>query len=103
MQGKVIIIRKHSVNRRTTIRTNITIKRHSTGQGARITFTRDLNNNKHKSVSKRTPNKKRQYNINQYKDGIHPGDLLAKAWLRKIEEQAKRDCWTIKQKPREDK
>jgi len=38
-----------------------------------------------------------------YKDGIHPGDLLAKAWLCKIEEQSKRDCWTIKQKPTEDK
>ena len=49
-----------------------------------------LNNNKHRSGSKRTAKKKRQYNFNLYKDGIHPGDLLAKAWLRKIEEQAKR-------------
>ena len=78
------------------IRINISIKRHSTGpkQGARIPFSSDLlNNNKH-----RTPKKKRQYNFNLYKDGIHPGDL-AKAFLRTIQEQPKRDCWTIKQKP----
>lgn len=62
-----------------------------------------LKNNKHRSGSKRTPKKKRQYNFDLYKDGIHPRDLLAKAWLRKIEEQAKRDCWTSKQKPTEDK
>ena len=51
-----------------------------------------LNNNKHTSGSKSTPKKKRQYNFNLYKDSVYPGDLLAKAWLRKIEEQAKRDC-----------
>jgi hypothetical protein len=45
--------------------------------------------------------RKRDFNL--YIDSIHPGDLLAKAWLCKIEEQAKRDCWTIKQKPTEDK
>jgi hypothetical protein len=39
---------------------------------------------------KKHQKKKRQYNFNLYKDGIHPGDLLAKAWLCKIEEQAER-------------
>ena len=32
------------------------------------------------------------YNFKLYSDGIHPDSLLSKTWLRKISEQAKRDC-----------
>ena len=27
-------------------------------------------------------------------DGIHPGHLLARTWLKNITEQAVKDCWT---------
>ena len=37
---------------------------------------------------------KKYYNFGLYKDRIHPDNTLAKAWLRKISEQAKLDCWT---------
>ena len=29
-----------------------------------------------------------------YVDGIHPGHLLARTWLKKITEKAIKDCWT---------
>ena len=32
-------------------------------------------------------------NYNVYNDGIHPKPLLAKYWIRKIEELARRDCY----------
>ena len=36
---------------------------------------------------------KKYYNFNLYYDGLHPNLTLGKAWLKKISEQAKRDCW----------
>ena len=70
---------------------------------------RDLNNNtkvhspefssdiststKYRCGKDRNLKTKKYYNFNLYKDGIHPDTLLAKAWLKKISEQAKRDCW----------
>ncbi|CAG2256268.1 unnamed protein product [Mytilus edulis] len=41
----------------------------------------------------------RNYEFGLYQDGIHPGELLAKNWLKKISEQAKRDCWESVHKP----
>ncbi|CAG2210036.1 unnamed protein product [Mytilus edulis] len=41
----------------------------------------------------------RNYEFGLYQDGIHPGELLAKNWLKKISEQAKRDCWETVHKP----
>ena len=34
---------------------------------------------------------KNYYNL--YTDGIHPKPILAKAWLREITEQIRKDCW----------
>lgn len=34
------------------------------------------------------------YNYKLYRDGIHPGQLLARAWLREIAKRVKLDCWT---------
>jgi hypothetical protein len=53
-------------------------------------FSSDLHINR--KVKSKTIN---YYNFNLYADGIHPDTLLSKAWLRKIAEQVKRDCWTI--------
>ncbi|CAG2201358.1 unnamed protein product [Mytilus edulis] len=36
---------------------------------------------------------KKYYNVKLYKDGIHPKQLLAKAWLAEIVEQVHKDCW----------
>ena len=36
---------------------------------------------------------KNYYNYNLYTDGIHPKPILAKAWLREITEQIRKDCW----------
>lgn len=57
-------------------------------------FTSDLSKtDTYRSGTKRTVKVRRTYTFKLYKDGIHPDPLLAKAWLRKISEQAKRDCW----------
>jgi len=53
-------------------------------------FSSDLHINR--KVNSKTIN---YYNFNLYADGIHPDTLLSKAWLRKIAEQVKRDCWTV--------
>ena len=42
---------------------------------------------------------KRNYEFGLYRDGIHPDELLAKNWLKKISEQTKRDCWDKVSKP----
>lgn len=39
-----------------------------------------------------TPQIKTSYGL--YSDGIHPSSQLAKVWLRKIEKQVYRDCWS---------
>ena len=36
---------------------------------------------------------KSYYNYNLYSDGIHPKPLLARAWLKEITEQIRKDCW----------
>jgi hypothetical protein len=36
---------------------------------------------------------KSYYNYNLYIDGINPKPILAKAWLREITEQIRKDCW----------
>ena len=52
-------------------------------------FSSDLHTSR-KVKSKKTIN---YYNFKLYTDGIHPDTLLAKAWLRKIAEQVRKDCW----------
>lgn len=37
--------------------------------------------------------KRRSVNFKLYLDGIHPGHLLSKVWLKKITQQAIRDCY----------
>ena len=46
-------------------------------------------------ASRSTKGKRTKYSINYnvYNDGIHPKPLLAKYWMRKIEELARRDCY----------
>ncbi|VDI11084.1 Hypothetical predicted protein [Mytilus galloprovincialis] len=34
------------------------------------------------------------FNYNLYRDGIHPGQNLARVWLREIAERIKIDCWS---------
>jgi hypothetical protein len=41
----------------------------------------------------RTGTVKTQYNFNLYADGIHPDNLLAKTWLKKITGQIQLNCW----------
>jgi hypothetical protein len=40
----------------------------------------------------RTGTVKTQYNFNLYADGIHPDNLLAKTWLKKITGQIQLNC-----------
>jgi hypothetical protein len=42
----------------------------------------------HRKLATRT-----QYNFNIYADGVHPYNLLAKTWLKKIVDQAQLNCW----------
>ena len=58
-------------------------------------FTPDLQASKKvRCGNKRKLKTTKYYNFNLYKrDGIHPDNFLSKAWLRKISDQAKRDCW----------
>jgi len=57
-------------------------------------FSSDLRaNDKYRCGKDRKLKTKKYYNFKLYSDGIHPDSLLSKTWLRKISEQAKRDCW----------
>ncbi|KAK3087682.1 hypothetical protein FSP39_009120 [Pinctada imbricata] len=57
-------------------------------------FTSDLQTNRKVKVGdNRQLSTIKRYNFNLNADGIHPGTLLSKAWLKKIIEQIKRDCW----------
>ena len=57
-------------------------------------FTCDLSRNpKVKTGGQRKAKSKPSHNFSLMKDGIHPGKILSRVWLRKIAEQAKRDCW----------
>ncbi|KAK3100171.1 hypothetical protein FSP39_015731 [Pinctada imbricata] len=57
-------------------------------------FTSDIyKTSKIKSGSERTSKLRKYYNFNLLADGIHPGKLVAKVWLKKISDQTKRDCW----------
>jgi hypothetical protein len=50
-------------------------------------------NGKYRCGKDRKLKTKKYYNFKLFSDGIHPDSLLSKTWLRKISEQAKRDCW----------
>jgi hypothetical protein len=39
-----------------------------------------------------TPATRTQYNFNLYTDGVHPDNLLAKTWLKKIVDKAQLNC-----------
>jgi hypothetical protein len=57
-------------------------------------FTSDIyKTSKVKSGSERTSKLRKFYNFNLLADGIHPGKLVAKVWLKKISDQSKKDCW----------
>jgi hypothetical protein len=57
-------------------------------------FSSDLRaNDKYRYGKDRKLKTKKYYNFKLYSDGILPDTLLSKTWLRKISEQAKRDCW----------
>ena len=44
---------------------------------------------------KRKPKTIKYYNYDLYYDGMHPGQTLGKTWMKKIAEQAKKDCWRV--------
>jgi len=46
---------------------------------------------RHRTRSKRET--KHYYNFNLYRDGVHPGQNLARVWLREIGDRIKRECW----------
>lgn len=57
-------------------------------------FSSDLSNTtKYRCGNDRKLKTKRYHDFELYRDGIHPDELLAKSWLRKIAEQARKDCW----------
>lgn len=57
-------------------------------------FSSDLSNTSKYHCGKDRKLKTRKYHeFDLYRDGIHPGELLAKSWLKKISEQARKDCW----------
>ena len=49
-----------------------------------------------KSGQNREAKSRNFYNFKLLRDGVHPGNLLGKVWLRKITEQTKKDCWENK-------
>ena len=44
-------------------------------------------------LEKNRKNNKKRYNLNLYRDGIHPDAKLAKHWLRRISERVRKDCY----------
>lgn len=48
---------------------------------------------KYKKRNHRTGTAKTQYNFNLYVDGIHPDNLLANTWFKKITGQIQLNCW----------
>lgn len=59
-------------------------------------FTTDLiaNATTIKNKKSRTKTKRKYINFWPYVDGVHPGPLLAKVWLKKISQHAAKHCWT---------
>lgn len=63
-------------------------------------FSSDISNtSKYHCGKDRKTKIRKYYDYGLYRDGIHPDELLAKNWLRKISEQTKRDCWEEVTKP----
>lgn len=57
-------------------------------------FSNDLQvKSKYKKGTHRVEAERNHYNFGLYADGIHPGNLLALTWLKKITIQAQSDCW----------
>ncbi|CAG2201696.1 unnamed protein product [Mytilus edulis] len=57
-------------------------------------FSNDLQvRSKYKNGAHRTETNRSYYNFQLYADGIHPTNLLARTWLKKIATQAQIDCW----------
>lgn len=57
-------------------------------------FSSDLRkNSKYKAGAHRDLKNRSYYNFKLYKDGLHSGQTLSKAWLRKIAKQMYQDCW----------
>ena len=57
-------------------------------------FSSDISNNtKYHCGKDRKLKSTKTFDFGLYNDGIHPGNLLAKSWLKKISKQSKRDCW----------
>ncbi|VDI02194.1 Hypothetical predicted protein [Mytilus galloprovincialis] len=77
------------------IRLNFKIKELNTNINSHSPkFSNDLQTkSKFKKGDHRTSTTRTQYNYNLYADGIHPDNLLAKTWLKKIAEQAQINCW----------
>ena len=46
-----------------------------------------------KNKKSRSGTTRKAFSFWLYVDGIHPGPLLAKVWLRKITKQASEHCW----------
>ena len=56
-------------------------------------FSNDLQiKSKYKKRGHITPATRTQYNFNLYTDGVHPDNLLAKTWLKKIVDKAQLNC-----------
>jgi len=62
-------------------------------------FTVDLiqNSKTIKNKKTRTSTSRKNTSFWPYVDGVHPGQLLAKVWLRKIAQHAAKNCWTANQ------
>ncbi|CAC5371135.1 unnamed protein product [Mytilus coruscus] len=82
------------------IRLNFKIKELNTSINSHSPkFSNDLQTkSKYKKGDHRTATTRTSYNYNLYTDGIHPDNLLAKTWLKKIAEQAQLN-WDIEQNP----
>lgn len=62
-------------------------------------FTTDIIHNSKtiKNKKTRTSTTRKTFSFWLYIDGIHPGSLLAKVWLRKITQHAVNNCWETNQ------
>lgn len=56
-------------------------------------FSLHLQNRRQRSRGSKQPTEK-YYNYNLYSDGLHPSRLLARTWLKEIEDQIQSDCWS---------
>ncbi|CAC5425531.1 unnamed protein product [Mytilus coruscus] len=58
-------------------------------------FNLDILHNPSRLTCRNTSSSPRfQYNLDLYRDGIHPDRLLSKVWLKKLKIQMRKDCWT---------